>query len=479
MSVLAGSPAALAARASEQLSAAALAGAAADELRLLAAEGESIALEGARRHAMATARLLDEAHARYRDTAMALHDYACALRHAQHRAETAPEHALAELDAAAWRAIAAIDTAVTPPDDDGGRRDPLDGALGPWLGLAAGLSPALGIAASLRRGARADAPELAQARRLLPDSLDGRPYEERDARHRALLGRLLAAGSGIGPATRTRLGAVAETLRQYPDARLISFWLDGEEPRVAFAFGDLEQADSVTYVVHGIDTDAAQSASHSRPVRELYADAARHPGRHEAFVAWLNYDSGGVWTEPGTALADRGAQTLIADVEALRRRNPGAEINGIFHSYGSTTFGQVILVHPDAFDRAYLLGSPGLSPEAARALESAIAGGRIEAHATQARSDSIATLGRSTTWEHPESPLALRGVSVFSSEAYDAAERLVITGRGILRRYDPGSGGVDGHDLDRPENGAEDYFGYLTRDSVAYRYIRGSLLEGD
>ncbi|HWL01124.1 MAG TPA: alpha/beta hydrolase [Microbacteriaceae bacterium] len=460
-------------RAHEHLRAAARIEAATDDLRSLTASGSSLAVGEALEQTALTVRLLEEAHERYRGTALALREYALALRDLQDRADQAPQHVLEDLDAAARRAISAIDTTVTQSDHGGWHQRDL---LGSALGVAGGLL--LRGASTRRRSAHAEPPVLAEARRLRADSLDGRPYDERDDRHRELLARLLRTGSGISEPTRTALEAVTETLRRYPDAQLISFWLDGDEPRVAIGFGDLEHADSVTYVVHGINTDSAQTTSHSTAAYNLYADASRRSSRDEAFIAWLNYDSGDIWSEPAIALADRGAETLLADVGELRRRNPTATVSGVFHSYGSTTFGQSIIVDPTAFDEAYLIGSPGVSHAAARALETAIAGGRLEVHATQARSDSIATLGHSTSWEHPERPLDLPGVSVFSSEGADATTHRVVNARGILSAYDPGSGGVDAHDLDRPEGGGADFFGYLTRDSVAYRYVLDSLTEG-
>lgn len=472
MSRLAGYPIALQERAIQHLGGASLLAAMTGDLRRVAVDGDGVALSRFGEWATTTALLAEEARERYRAAATALHEYALVLEAAQRRVDAASDEdsaaalrwASEEVEVAASRAIAAIDTAPTPALDD----DRPGSALG-LLGL-------LGHVVAIR--ARVESPALAAARRLRADSLDGRPYDVRHAHHNDLLNRLLLADSGIGATTRTRLNAIAETLRQHPDARLVTFWLDGDEPRVALAFGDLEQADSVTYVVHGISTDTAQTASLGRTVHDLYADAARHPDRHEAFIAWLNYDSGDIWSEPGIELADRGAATLVADVEALRRRNPDAVVNGIFHSYGSTTFGQSVIAAPTAFDNAYLLGSPGLSRAAARALEAAIADGGLAVHATQAQEDRVAPIGVATSWEHPEPPLRIEGVSAFSAEGFDAQTHRVVVGRGIAQVYDPGTGGVDGHDLDRPDGADDDFYGYLTRESAPYAYIRTRLTEG-
>jgi len=531
MSALPGHPGALLDRANGYLTSAALIEAAMDELRALTVEGRSLALGGVRERAHATAALLESAHERYRGTAVALHEYAVALEHAHRRADAAAservwsesqlpdahhevlrsrsrldrlrhepatpagsieyaqsqvhdaqwrvrqleqavetalgEHqgAVAEMNAAAERAIAAIDAAIAHGDT----WDRVGAFFaGLWDSFVGFLAPRPGPGLALE-----------EARALGPRSLDGRSYAARHATIRSLLDALLADDRGTRETTRTRLEAIDATLEAYPDAQIISFWLDGDEPRIALGFGDLERADSVTYIVHGINTDSKEAGPIGGIAHDLATGMAARGDRTEAVIAWLNYDSGDAWSEPGIALADRGSQTLIGDVEELRRRNPGATINGVFHSYGSTTFGQSVIAHPDAFDNAYLVGSPGLSREAARALETAMREDRLEVHASQAKSDSVAPVGYWLTWEHPVQPLALRGVSVFSSEGLDATTHRIPTGRTVVSYYDPGAGGVDGHDLDGSDERGDDFFGYLTPGSVAYQYVLESIAGDD
>ncbi|HWK21235.1 MAG TPA: alpha/beta hydrolase [Microbacteriaceae bacterium] len=491
MRPLLGDPAGVRASADICLNTAADIDAAVAELRVLSVTGESAALDLWRAQTTALARSIEDACERYRRGALALRDYASAIERAHARAEHALElrvplepdgaggllwqldarrRAADEVGTAAAIAVAAIDVTPMPPQDF------VFGQLALGAGLLTGHG--FGYANDLGRH-RAPPAALTAARRLRADSLDGSSYRDRDRHHRMLLTRLLAAGPNVPATTRERLVALAMTIASRPNARLISLWLDGDEPRAAIAFGDPERAESVTYVVHGINTDTADAREFASTVEQLFEDAARRPGRHESFIAWLGYDSGGVLSEPGIALADAGARLLVDDVAELRRRNPDAAISGVFHSYGSTTYGQSLLLDPRAFDEAYLLGSPGLSPDAARELEIVARSGTVEVHVSQARSDAIARIGTLTTWEHPHSPAMVPGVEVFSAEGPDAGLRILQRPLGSAIDYDPGTGGVDGHDLDRPEGAGADHFGYLTRDAASYRYLLDRITKGD
>ncbi|MER6343866.1 alpha/beta hydrolase [Streptomyces sp. NPDC001595] len=137
--------------------------------------------------------------------------------------------------------------------------------------------------------------------------------------------------------------------------------------RVAEVFGDLAEAERVSVVVPGVDTDLLTfqrtTRRYSAPVgmaKSLYAaERAASPGTRTAVIAWADYTApSGVGMDAATAMrAENGAVRLNALVRAL----PGnAPVSLFCHSYGSVVCGVAASALPDRVGDIAVAGSPGM-----------------------------------------------------------------------------------------------------------------------
>lgn len=147
--------------------------------------------------------------------------------------------------------------------------------------------------------------------------------------------------------------------------------LTGDSPPLAaISIGDLDTADNITYAVPGMGTTTEGMGNWTRASQNL-ADLQDQmdPGRTHAVVAWVGYQTPpvpiieGGFDVMGTAFAERGADNLARDLSALEALHPGAQVNVVAHSYGTTT-SSIALTRDDVHVDSYVtLGSAGLPPE--------------------------------------------------------------------------------------------------------------------
>ncbi|GEM_PF-2022043 len=250
-------------------------------------------------------------------------------------------------------------------------------------------------------------------------NMQGIPYADRAIANKLTLDRLLEDGS-ISAETRAKLTEINKALKGDSDAKLISFELEGEEPRAAIAVGDLDNADSVSYMVHGIKTDTSGIGDWVRSAADFRSTlTTRGVTAKTAFVAWFRYDSGNEWTVSSHDLATAGAKKLGADLEGLAAVNPNAERILFGYSYGTTVVGETVRTHPEYIDGIHFNGSAGLTPEARAAVEQGVASDKFFATATHASKDGIAPLGRSIFSSHQENPGDFAGVKTLGADGGD------------------------------------------------------------
>ncbi|MFH8494811.1 alpha/beta hydrolase family protein [Streptomyces coeruleorubidus] len=158
------------------------------------------------------------------------------------------------------------------------------------------------------------------------------------------------------------------------DRRILAFDPEGSG-RVAEVFGDLRQADRVSVVVPGVDTDLLTfqrtRRKYSAPVgmaESLYAaERATSPSTRTAVIAWADYTApSGLGIDSATAMrAKEGAVRLNALVRAL----PGGSPVSLFcHSYGSVVCGVAAHSLPGRVSDIAVAGSPGMRVEKAAQL---------------------------------------------------------------------------------------------------------------
>ncbi|MGN8050599.1 alpha/beta hydrolase [Curtobacterium sp. 22159] len=161
---------------------------------------------------------------------------------------------------------------------------------------------------------------------------------------------------------RKELGLTVDVPRQ-----MVSF-SPGHPPLGAFSVGDLDSADSVSYLVPGMGSglkDTTQYMSAASHVVALHQ--ALVPPPDTAMVAWIGYEpppdllttgNTGVF---GERYAEAGARNLAADLRGFRATRPDAQLNVVAHSYGSTTAAIALADSPELGVHSFVtLGSAGI-----------------------------------------------------------------------------------------------------------------------
>lgn len=266
---------------------------------------------------------------------------------------------------------------------------------------------------------------LAQFLALAPlaiGNLNGVPASQRNLFSSAGLRQLLAQDN-LDDGAREKLLSLSRFLEQNGDASLLSVFLDRSgEPRASVAFGDVDTADQVTTMTHGIATDLGALGDWGGSAGDLKSAldsqlTINGSGARTAVVLMMEWDSGNMFTVQGIDRPDAGAARLTQLLSGLAQTNPGAQQNLVLHSLGTTMGSQAIAANPGLIDNVWFFGSAGLTRETGAELVSQIASGDISAHATHASADWVAPLGRTDALSsHPVDPRNLDGVQDFSAE---------------------------------------------------------------
>ncbi|MFD9003448.1 alpha/beta hydrolase [Streptomyces sp. NPDC059582] len=137
--------------------------------------------------------------------------------------------------------------------------------------------------------------------------------------------------------------------------------------RVAEVFGDLTEADRISVVVPGVDTDLLTfqrtNRRYTAPVgmaKSLYAaERAAEPSTRTAVIAWADYTApAGLGIDSATAMrAEDGAVRLNALLRALPG---GAPVSVFCHSYGSVLCGIAAHGMPRRVVDIAVAASPGM-----------------------------------------------------------------------------------------------------------------------
>ncbi|GAA4479180.1 alpha/beta hydrolase [Microbacterium panaciterrae] len=228
------------------------------------------------------------------------------------------------------------------------------------------------------------------------------------------------ADPGLPAETRQKLQNVQDVLRADPQAHLLSLFFEGDEPRASVAFGDVDAAETIVVVLHGIDTDLADFPSWAALTRRLCADtirasALRGGAGRVAAVAWFCYDSGTQLTALSTKHATVGAARLAGDLVRMRHHHPQTRIAVIGYSYSSTLFGELVLMDgAGPVSEAFSIASAGMTRMAADAVAEALADRSFSFYATESSTDVMAPMGRFAA--HPVDPRDIAGAIVYDSD---------------------------------------------------------------
>lgn len=246
-------------------------------------------------------------------------------------------------------------------------------------------------------------------------NLNGIPADARDEFNRQTLKDWLAGD--LTAEQRAQLQGLSDTLdkqkKAHPDLPIavLSLFMDTTEgePRATLGFGDVDGADQITTVTHGIATDLSSldpwAASAVSMHKDLNAELARKgSSASSAVVLFMEWESGGTGDVWNIERPDAGAERLAQLQRGFEISNPGAQLDLDLHSLGTTMAAQMIADNERLVDNVWFYGSAGVSEEAAEALERQIREGDVSLHVTHADDDWIAPVGRVEISEHPVDP---------------------------------------------------------------------------
>jgi len=290
-----------------------------------------------------------------------------------------------------------------------------------------------GLEAQSSRGPDGEGPwatgPLAQLFALAPfaiGNLNGLRAADKTEFNRETLKQLLAGE--LSETQRSQLDQLDSLLKEAaenpePPISLLSLFLETDDgsPRASIGFGDVDTADQITTLTHGIGTDMGQLGDWSDSAIEMKAGLDRELGKREssttsATVLFMEWDSGGTGNVWNIERPDGGAERMSQLLRGFESNNPNAQLNLGLHSLGTTSGTQMVADNPGLVDNVWLYGSAGVTPETARALSSQIDDGLLVVHATHAEDDFIAPIGRWSVSEHPVDPREIDGVNVFSAD---------------------------------------------------------------
>lgn len=221
-----------------------------------------------------------------------------------------------------------------------------------------------------------------------------------------------------------KLAHLKKVLEADPQARLAAFSLATGEPHAVMTFGDVDGADLIVYLLHGIDTNLDRFPGWADAAQRVCADLiraciVRGMPRRIATIAWFAWDSGNHVSALATRHATIGAARLAVDIDHLVQRNPRAHIALVTYSYSSTLLGELFAMNLAGDVRtAFSIASAGMTHPAADSVAEAIAAGEVVVYATEGANDSIAPLGR--LGQHPVDPRGIRGVITYECDGGEA-----------------------------------------------------------
>ncbi len=138
-------------------------------------------------------------------------------------------------------------------------------------------------------------------------------------------------------------------------------------------FGDLRTAKHVAVVIPGMTNSLQDYDDNLRQKGADLATAMRAYDPNTVVVAWLGYRTPdlnlfGLFDGAASGRARTGANSLVSDLEVIRRMAPHAHLTVIGHSYGSVVVGETMKssklrkrVNGLDIDDVAVVGSPGMN----------------------------------------------------------------------------------------------------------------------
>ncbi|MEO7018409.1 MAG: alpha/beta hydrolase, partial [Leifsonia sp.] len=228
--------------------------------------------------------------------------------------------------------------------------------------------------------------------------------------------------------------------------QLIDYNLDTANPKVALAYGDLDTAQTATWMAPGMDFNAyAATQTWGHAARNLLAQQRLLDQTHShAVVAWLGYNAPDTAYVLGAGAAQRGATRFASELDSMfntRAVNPDMPpplVSVTAHSYGTTVAADALTMTKHQVSSFVMVGSAGLDGAYVKSYADLHVGtvgapgqGDEQAvYTTNATKDGLAPLGAQVSRREQPNPqfagpdsARLYGAQSFSSDG-DHAEGL-------------------------------------------------------
>lgn len=292
-------------------------------------------------------------------------------------------------------------------------------------------------------------------------NLPGLPFSARDQANRLTLEYSLAHQAELSPQSQRALKELFRVVRDgegRPPVSIVALDLGGFVPMVALGYGQLDSAETLTWEVPGMLSDADRAIPGwdiaSKNLYEQQSRTLERVGRGAettALIAFLGYDTPDLVSVLGPRAARMGALRLAAELDgasATRSTNTPLKLHGaIGHSYGTTTLANAALLTKTTLGQVTFVASAGLD---GRGLTSFAdlhvekdASGVPRVYTTLASADHLAGFGAEVSNRIQPNPgaakspaVSMGGIHSFSSEGHGALK--ATGGHGILNESEDG-----------------------------------------
>ncbi|WP_083710383.1 alpha/beta hydrolase [Microbacterium sp. RU33B] len=200
-------------------------------------------------------------------------------------------------------------------------------------------------------------------------NLAGLPYGIRDRANRAVLRAATASYDDLTDAQKRAVDQMNALRRRagIDDVpfQITALHLGARPPLGAFAYGDLDSADNVTWAAPGMDNDFDnRESSWGRATLNLYEEQ-RRLGAGAAVVGWMGYDTPDMVSVLGEGLARAGAARFAVEIDGTHAVRAGSasgmpHIAVVAHSYGTTMAADALILTTHPVDSFTMVGSAGI-----------------------------------------------------------------------------------------------------------------------